>query len=295
MSEFNFGITNETSNLSLSISSTNSTISLSDVTSPSSDKTFSVSDPDYFVSAKDSFLDKPLKKNDYGEYVELTEKEINDWLVKNGFHPLTDGHFNEDNPFKIVGMYPDGSYLHGKFYAKLAFCVEMPNGNRFCYPLECNCNSVQSFGIVYVPKVGDKFVLTEENRAGAGKKLLGFPRGFPELEKSDSTVYLEGVGNVNASVILRELGEEVMKHVIEMAANGDVKLKYLGRVYENSSTSLTAPDYVEVQMPEECVPDGGTEGLKIGLYSLEEVRELVRTHQICDSHTLSALSLYLCN
>ena len=127
---------------------------------------------------------------------------------------------------------------------------------------------------------------------GAGGNLLGTPRGFPELEKTDTNVYLEGVGNVNASVILRELGEEAVKNVIEMAARGDVKLKHLGRVYQNSSTELTAPDYVLVELPESCIPDGGTEKIENRLYTPEELSTLAKEGKICDAHTTTALFLY---
>ncbi len=238
---------------------------------------------------KQEFLDKVVKPTEYGDPIYLSMKEVNGWLNKNGIHTLPERYFSDENQFKIVGICPDKIDRHGNFYMKIPFQVQLPNGKEFCYPALVNCNSVISFGIAYIPIIDGKILLVKQGRMGAGKDLWELPRGFPELEPSDKTIYLEGAGNVNAGLSLRELGEEVYQNITP----DDVELTYLGCIYENSSTSLNSFDCVISHFKGIIIPDGGLEGLKCGLFDLGRIDVMKNiTHEICDAHTLSSLSMF---
>lgn len=240
----------------------------------------------------ENFLAKRGQKKGEAGSQELI-KQVNDFLSSLGLHTLEDRYFKRapnGTNLVISGIKGDCRW-NGKFYVDIPFEVMMSNGKTFVYPLRINGNSASSFGIVYVPKLGDKFVLVKQYRLGAGKELLEFPRGFPESNQNAKGIDVLGIGKCG-SELFRELKEEIAKDLDPTACQGKILLNEL---YQDSSTSLNAPTVVFVEMPTNTTLEGGVETTgKIShvLMSLGEIEEAIREGQIQCIFTLAAWGLY---
>ncbi len=219
------------------------------------------------------------------------EKQINTYLSLNGLHTLEKNSFywgERSYPSGPIIIGISGTIIWNKtFYADIPFEVMLPNGKTFVYPLRINDNSLESFGVIYVVKIGSKFVLTNEFRIGKGDFLEGFPRGFPEKSETSKSIYINGIGFVGKE-IFREFSEEVCSNI----DFNSIKAKTLGRIFENSSTTTNAPNFIYINLPENSKINGGLENLNIKLATAKEINKKISSGTLCDSHSLSAWAIY---
>lgn len=149
---------------------------------------------------------------------------------------------------------------------------QTPNGKKGIYGVV----SGKDFSLV-IPKMGDDYFLIETYRYTVDKMSLEFPAGGIEPKEEP----LESAK--------RELGEE--------AGLESNQFKKLGFLYSSNGFS-TIGCHVFVAENCFCVPqklEDSEEGMQIKQFSLQEVKELIKSGNITDGPSVSAFCLYLLN
>ncbi|MCR4325099.1 MAG: NUDIX hydrolase [Candidatus Curtissbacteria bacterium] len=132
----------------------------------------------------------------------------------------------------------------------------------------------EDYGLI-IPKVEDKFYLVNEYRLSVDARSWAFPQGHFEGDKSI------------AHSALRELEEETGLIAKE--------LKYLGQLY-------LAPGFCtqkfSVYIAEDCKQSEFNRDLteidmKVGSFSFDKLRKMIKDGEVKDSPTVAAFGLYL--
>lgn len=173
-----------------------------------------------------------------------------------------------------------------------------PDGSTLTFPVRLNKNSAVSNGSVIVPilKHGDvqHIVAVRQFRFPLQRWTLEFPRGFAETEAGTDTrtVDVPGIGHLRIEPLLRELYEEALQANIKPSV-----VRHLGRLEENSSTHLVAPDFISVLFDIESGLEsalGGEQKLPVVLLSPQEVERrlgIPGPDGINDLHSVGAWGL----
>ena len=215
--------------------------------------------------------------DDSGYYV---QKKLTKYLKDNNLHELPESLFNlslRECPrgYKILDFLPEENFGNKGFYRFLMLKVkDLNTGNIYKYPMQINENSRERYGILYIPKMGDKFAFVNEFRMGAGDFVLNFPRGYPE--KIDN--------------ILREFFEEVSN---DFDWN-KMKIKKVTESLEASSSSFNNSEFylLEYEGDTKSIKFGGDEKNQVVLLSEKEVDEKILEGKIHDNFTLAAWGYY---
>ncbi|MGI6681086.1 MAG: NUDIX hydrolase [Bdellovibrionota bacterium] len=202
------------------------------------------------------------------------------YIEDNGLHSLPESLFDItlrkfEEGYEILDFFPEKNFENKGFYRFLMLKVkDLKNGSIYNYPMQINDNSKERFGILYIPKIGDKFIFINEFRLGAGDFILNFPRGFPE--KIDN--------------VLREFLEEVSDDFDW----SKMKINKIGKIFEAPSVSFNKPEFYELEYLGDVssIKFGGTEQNRIVLLTEEEVDEKILNGEICDNYTLAAWGCY---
>ena len=200
------------------------------------------------------------------------------FLKELGLTPPVDiGNLEEGTP-EIVGI--TDIYWNGSFFADIEAMVQWKQGAPAA-PFVMRSNKGGA-GAVFVPVIEGKIALVRQWRPCLGKFTWEIPRGFSaEWEtgkKLGSTAIPKGFATV-----LGELSEEVGK-----ASN--ITAETMGEIAENSGSTTTSPSYWSLKIG--SIKIGGTEGLQVKLVDPAEAEKMVGG-DICDSHSVTALFLYL--
>lgn len=209
------------------------------------------------------------------------KEKIEKYLESNNLHALPNELFeplirkSTKQGYEIVDFLPEENFGNKGFYEFLMLKVkDLKSKKVFKYPMLINANSRERFGILYIPKIGNKFAFINEFRMGAGDYVLNFPRGFPE--KIDNT--------------LREFFEEVS----EDFDYSKMKLEKLTESLENSSLSFNKVEFYlfDYKGDASTIKFGGSENSDIVLLTEEEVDKKIILGEIHDNFTLASWGYY---
>jgi hypothetical protein len=217
---------------------------------------------------------------------------VNVQLRERGLKPFAKLGDAAKGEFEITGL--QGFVDHAKrFFTDAIFTVRFPNGKDGVYTVRFNANSANSDGAVFVVLLNGKFVIVKQWRLPLSRWTYEVPRGFSEkLDNAQiaSRLGTLGIGDLPLGAVVRELGEEVM-------ADAKVtSITHLGNVAQDTSFHTAAPAYFLVQI---ATPKGvdeaslrGTDD-EISRVLLWDAAKLQAEwgQKICDSHTITALSL----
>lgn len=210
----------------------------------------------------------------------LKQQEVARFLESLNLREINFRHIEDGASLEIVDIDRDKlgrPIVNGNppFYYDFPFIALRPDGGKFPYPVRMNRNSRVSDGAVIVPVLehaGAYYVVAvRQYRFPLQRWTLEFPRGFPEKDSgaAGETFEVPGMGHLKTKPILREVYEEAVK-----ANLAPSEVTHLGRIEENSSTHLVAPDFVlAIFTVEDDVQSaiGGEENLPVVLLSPEEV------------------------
>ena len=126
-------------------------------------------------------------------------------------------------------------------------------------------------GVIVITKFNNKYLLLNQYRHALRKCQLGFVRGYMESNMS-------GIDNA-----VKELKEEI---------NPDIEsIQYLGYFVPDSGLSNTEVEVYLASISSYKIINGNEEINDMVLLSENEIKEHINSNIICDSMTLSALSL----
>lgn len=191
--------------------------------------------------------------------------------------PQAIGNLEESIP-EIVSI--TDIYWNGNFFADVEAMVQWKQGAP-PVPFVMRSNKGGA-GAVFVPIIDGKIALVRQWRPCLGRFTWEIPRGFSSEWESGKKLGASAIPKGFATV-LGELSEEVGK-----ASN--ITAELMGEIAENSGSTTTSPSYWSLKIG--SIKLGGTEGLQVKLVEPAEADKMVGG-EICDSHSITALYLYL--
>lgn len=182
---------------------------------------------------------------------------------------------------------------NARFFTDVSFDVRFPNGTDGVFKVRWNANSKVSDGAVFVVIVNGKIAIVKQWRLTLSRWTYEVPRGFGD--KLDQA-YVAGqlgtlkIADLPLGTLMRELGEEVMDEAEVFS------ITHLGNAAENTGTSTVTPSFFLVQLRVDegklARKLGGSEELKVELWTLDEVRQEVG-RRLLDLHSIGAIHLAL--
>lgn len=175
--------------------------------------------------------------------------------------------------FSEASGLPLGLIYESPYHIFIVDLIKAESGPEYCYARLLNPNPTS--GVVLIPFYQQKILLLKQFRHGSRSIEYELPRGF-------STPNLSPEKNAEKE-LMEELGTLVTDICHEGSILSDSGLS--GSPVDIFSVSITAP--------EKFARDEGIEDVL--LLSIEELKRMIKTNQIRDSFTISAITKYLIN
>jgi ADP-ribose pyrophosphatase len=222
----------------------------------------------------------PIVLQDWERYLRLTrddakgnvaDGEIRVIIDANEIEEVAAACFSGEVPTHApITDYKIGIVYLDEYVAVLRDLVQFPSGAYGTY-IRVLPSSAQILGVCVVPLHDGRVFLMRQFRHATRRWHLELPKGFAES------------GEPPRTAAARELGEETSAHPL--------RLRYLGDVYTDVGLLARCVQIFAAEVSEPAALGGDYGSASLASYTRIEVEDLIKTRQIDDGLTLSALQL----